>query len=308
MKNYFKELFNKFLRNQRLIPVIDINQNKLLAETRRWQMESELISSLKVGVSEKNVFGDRKLIVSLTSYGRRLYDVAYTIQSLMRQTVKPNKIILWIDEEDKNNIPAILNQLCSRGLEIRITPERIRSYKKLYHSLIEFPNDVIITVDDDIIYEFDLIERLVDDYIKHPNCICSLRCHRILFDSDGTLMPYNNWQWYYKDPSESSLNFLTGIGGVLYPPHSLDHEVLNIDAFTKLAPYADDVWFFCMAIKNGTKIRKVASRNPSGNDFVENFAFHDEGLQQLNTKGECMNDKQLRSVLNKYDLQPLIHE
>lgn len=298
-------LFKKFLRNQRLIPIIDQNQYKILAEVRRWQMEETICKSTHLGISDIAVLVDKQLIVSLTSYGRRLYDVVYTVESIMRQTLKPNRIILWIDEKDAGNIPLALQRQQSRGLEIIVTPENIRSYKKLYHSLVKFPNDIIITVDDDVIYEYDLIERLVNAYKETPDVICAARCHRVKLDKGG-LLPYNQWQWHFREPSVSKLNFLTGVGGVLYPPHSLDPEVTNIEAFTSLAPTADDVWFYCMAIKNGTRIRKIATRDIGGDDYIENYAFHDEGLMQVNTKGECLNDRQLRAVINCYDLLPLI--
>lgn len=302
----FKELFSKWIRNQRLIPVIDINQGRLLSETRRWQMESELIQSRESGISHENVFEDKRLIVSLTSYGRRLYDVPYTIQSIMRQTQKPNRIILWIDSNDEENIPIMLKKLQSRGLEIRVTPEEIRSHKKLYHSLVEFPDDVIVTMDDDVIYEYDLLERLASAYRTHPNSICACRVHRVTFEKDGKILPYKSWQWNYKKSDESYLNFLTGVGGVLYPPHSLAVEVLDIDKFKELCPLADDVWYYCMALKKHTPIYKIPTRQPSGTDYVENFAFHDEGLMQVNTKGECLNDRQLKATMNHYKLWPVI--
>ncbi len=308
MKFNLFSLFKKLINNQRLIPVIFQNQYRMLAEVRRWQMEDYILNDTSNGTTTTPVFKDRSLIVSLTSYGRRLYDVAYTIESIMRQTLKPNKIILWIDEADKYSIPATLVKLQDRGLEIRVTPEKIRSYKKLYHSLKEFPDDIIITFDDDIIYEYDLIERLVNAYKETPDHICAARCHRIKFSQGNSLLPYNSWDWHYKTPSISHLNFLTGVGGVLYPPHSLDEEVLNIQAFTTLAPSADDVWFYCMAVKKGTKIRKVATRHLGGDDYVENYAFHSEGLMQINTKGECLNDSQLKAVVDNYNLMPLLKD
>ena len=104
-------LLQKFIRNQRLIPVIATMQDKMLAEMRRWQLEEAIINCTQPGVAEEAVLDDKRLIVSLTSYGRRLYDVAYTVESIMRQTLKPNKIVLWIDESDKDNIPiALRNQ------------------------------------------------------------------------------------------------------------------------------------------------------------------------------------------------------
>lgn len=302
------KLAKKLINYLRLIPVIEYNQHRILSEIRRWQMEDKILTESTSGISDISIFKDREIVASLTSYGRRLYDIAYTIESIMRQTLKPNRIILWIDETDKNNIPSILQKLQNRGLEIRVTPENIRSYKKLYHTLKEFPNDIIITFDDDIIYEYDLIERLVTAYKETPDCICAARCHRVLFSKNGTLKPYNAWEWHYKKTSISKLNFLTGVGGVLYPPYSLDDEVTNIEAFTSLAPTADDVWFYCMAIKKGTKIRKIATRNLGGDDYVENYAFHTEGLMQVNTKGKCLNDPQLKAVIDKYNLMPLLKD
>lgn len=309
-----KSIIAKFQRNQRLIPVIDLNQHKMLAEMRRWQIEESLLRRISadakeqdvIGIAEQPVFGDKKLIISLTSYGRRLYDVCYTIESIMRQTVRSNKIVLWIDEADRNNIPNSLKALTHCGLEIIVTPENIRSYKKLYHSLLKYPEDVIVTVDDDLIYEFDLLERLVGAYRETPDAICAARCHRVRFDSEGNLLPYNQWKWHYRNPSISGLNFLTGVGGVLYPPHSLAQEVTDMDTFTTLAPTADDVWFYFMAIKNRTLIRKIATRNPGGDDYMENYAFHDEGLMQVNTKGECLNDVQIRAVADHYKLNDLL--
>ena len=42
--------------------------------------------------------------------------------------------------------------------------------------------------------------------------------------------------------------------GVLYPPHTLYSDVSREDLFIRLAPDADDVWFWAMAVLNGTKI------------------------------------------------------
>jgi len=46
--------------------------------------------------------------------------------------------------------------------------------------------------------------------------------------------------------------------------------VLNREVFTSICPTADDVWFNAMAIKKGTPIRKVVTRNTAGNDYLSN--------------------------------------
>ena len=49
--------------------------------------------------------------------------------------------------------------------------------------------------------------------------------------------------------------FFTGLGGVLYPPNSLDIRVLNEEKFSMLCPSGDDIWFWGHALLKGTKIK-----------------------------------------------------
>ena len=52
-------------------------------------------------LSEKQ---DQDIIVTLTSYGKRVKGSAvYTIYSLLKQTVRPNRIVLWLDEKEYRN-------------------------------------------------------------------------------------------------------------------------------------------------------------------------------------------------------------
>ena len=95
-----------------------------------------------------------KLIVSLTSFPARIELVWMTIASLMNQTMKPKKIILWLSEEQfqtEESIPQTLLALRKRGLEIRFC-EDIKPHKKYFHTMQEYPDDIVVTVDDDIFY------------------------------------------------------------------------------------------------------------------------------------------------------------
>ena len=79
-----KSLLKKLIYTKTLLPVIDSQITRNLAEQRRWLLESEMLTDTRPGVTDEKLLGSGDLIVSLTSYGRRLYDVAYTIQSIMR--------------------------------------------------------------------------------------------------------------------------------------------------------------------------------------------------------------------------------
>ena len=117
------------LRKSRNAPFQQL-QSKLLYENRANQLADLIFSCNCQGVANDK-YGNEKIIVSLTTYGKRIYDVALSIESIMQGSMKPNKIILWIDKSWKGKgLPLALQRQQSRGLEINFCKD-IRSYTKL---------------------------------------------------------------------------------------------------------------------------------------------------------------------------------
>jgi hypothetical protein len=240
------------------------------------------------------------LIVSLTTYYKRFHVVHLAIESLMNQTVKPDKIILWLKKEEliNNKIPKKLLKLKSRGLNIRIVNENIKSYAKLIYSLKEFPTSDIITADDDVIYQKNFIEGLYKKHQAFPKHIVAYRCSVMQKHSIDKLTPY--LEWVTPENSIASFNlFPTGIGGVLYPPNSLSNKTLNKKLFTELAPLADDIWFKAMALLNNTKTIIVGKESMGMFEIIPDS--QEEALHHINN-GENKNDEQLKKVFDYFDL------
>lgn len=234
------------------------------------------------GVSDNSYF-PYPVIVSLTSYGRRLLDVCFAVESIMQQSFLPNRIVLWLDPDDIRNLPEALKLQQDRGLEIRPRDPRLRSYNKLLPMLAEAPDAAIITIDDDAIYDFDLVERLIKAHRADPRAIFSPMSHQMVVRHNGTLAPYNSWDTTSVQPGgETPYTFFMGGSGTLYPPHSLDPRVADAEAAMRCAPTADDVWFNVAARAAGTPIRKIATRRPDGIDFIANRDYLDNGLANIN--------------------------
>ena len=249
------------------------------------------------GVTDEK-YHDKDIIVSLTTYGDRLYEVYLTIESIMQQTMKPNRIVLWLEDSLKNaDLPIVLKRQQERGLEIKYC-EDLRSYKKLIPSLEAFPDDVIITIDDDNFYHFDLLENFINAFRKNPNLIYCSRAHKIKLKNKNKLRAYKHWIHNYQGQEASLLIFPTGSGGVLYPPGCLNKEVTNKKIFLDICRYADDVWFKAMALLNDTKARKVYSHKYG--EF-NNRNAQTSSLSEINID-KSMNDAQLKAVFDKYNL------
>ena len=193
------------------------------------------------------------IIVSLTSYRERFKDLPITLYSLLNQSLKPDRIILWLNEdcEDLAYLPYEITQFIKNGLEIRFVKD-IGSYTKVIPAFKEFKRSIILTADDDIYYPKDWLEKLYLSYIAHPEDIHVHRAHRA-----NLSLPYEKWEKHVNEESARFDNFLTGVGGVLYPPNCFTNEVLREDIFLKSAPKADDIWLWIMAVVHNRKIRVV---------------------------------------------------
>jgi len=258
------------------------------------------INSINPGISGDK-YCDKEIIISLTTYGKRLYEVYLTIESIMQQTLKPNKIVLWLSYDLENTeLPIVLKNQQKRGLEIRFCKD-IRSYTKLIPSLKTFPEAVIITIDDDILYNFDLIENLFNAYLKNKGIIHCTRMHRMKLLKQNTIEKYDKWFYESESLDFSSKNFPTGIGGVLYPPNCFNEEVFNETVFLDICKYADDVWFKAMALYNGTMSQKILTHNKNGNDYFINKISQYTSLSSINS-GMQLNDIQIKAVFDKYNL------
>ena len=267
---------------------------------RKIDLENKILNYTEMGVVPAQP-GCKQIIVSLTTHGKRLWDVCFAIESLMQQTVKPNRIVLWLDEKLKDSpLPLALVKQSARGLEIRYTRD-LKPYTKLIPALKEFPEDVIITVDDDMAYDFDVIEKLTNAYKAEPDCIHACLLKAMTFDKNGQLTGYNSWK---NSTSTRGQHLIMGVGGVLYPPHTLSSEVMNEEVFTSICPTADDVWFTAMALLNNTPINKVVTRDFNGNEFVYNDSVQDTGLWFINRDGA--NDNQIKAVYSRYGIYDLI--
>lgn len=216
-----------------------------------------------------------ELIVSLTSFPARIHTVEKTIRTLLSQTLKPDRVILWLAEEQfpnkENDLPRALIALKNYGLTIEFC-EDLRSYKKIIPALAKYPDAIIITADDDIYYAPDTVETLYTSYLEDKNAI---HAHRVKHTKliDGKIRKCT------KTPLKSYFNRQIGYGAVLYPPHSLDKKVTDKAVFKKLLPTHDDVWLWAMAVLNHIPV-KVVKGDKESVIYVENTQQY--GLCKIN--------------------------
>lgn len=239
------------------------------------------------------------VIVSLTSIPSRLASLHLVIRSLLLQKSRPEKILLWLHKDLSEKIPRKLAQLIGDCFEIRYV-EFTCSHRKLVHALQEFPDKILVTCDDDLMYDSTWLERLYEDHQEFPHDVIAHECREISYTADGKLNPYHAWKTQQQPGVTSVWMMPIGYGGVLYPPHKLHDDVTRSDLYLALAPRADDLWFKAMSYLKGTTTRR--SRKP-GKKPTPILGSQKVSLKHTNVR-ENGNFEQWKAICDHYQIHP----
>lgn len=237
------------------------------------------------------------VIVSLTSYPPRIAHVWYTVESILRQNALPDRIIIVLstDEFPDHTLPARLEAQRQRGLEVMWVDGNTRSYKKLLPVLDAYPEAVIVTIDDDVVYQSSFLGDLLEAHQATPRDVLGHRGWEVQLD-----LPYRQWiRATTSTPRHRTL--LTGVGGILYPPGALAGTVADTDAAMNLCPTNDDLWFWACAVSKGTRIRRIADGRREPYNRIEHHPS--SSLWEINVVGG-QNDVQLSRVVDHFGIAP----
>lgn len=243
---------------------------------------------------------DQKVIVSLTSFPGRINDVWIVVECLLRQSYKPDKIILWLSKEQfpDFHLPQSLLDQKYRGLQINFVEDDFRSHKKYLYAFETFPNAKVITVDDDLYYDRHLVRNLIELKERFPSDVVTNRAHQITFGVDGRINSYAKWKHNIDFISPSYYMVQTGGFGTLYSKDDLSFSYNDIEIIKQLIPFADDLWLKTQTLLTSKKI-------------VTNSRYNKDPITVKNSQLEKLvntnvinggNDTQFRVVLDYFKL------
>ncbi|WP_062194459.1 glycosyltransferase family A protein [Caldimonas taiwanensis] len=236
-----------------------------------------------------------ELVLSLTSFPGRFPVLHLTLMSLLGQTVKPDHVVLWVDEAYADLVPPKVRSLQDHGLSIRTWPQDIKSYMKIIPSLARWPEATFVTADDDICYWPTWLEELLAASAHRPGHVVCHRAHRVLRDDAGRLRAYRDWRWSVEEPACGDDLFFTGVGGVLYPAGSLQRCAAEGDRYRALAPHGDDIWLNWMTRLQGYGVFTTGR----GQRLVSWLGSQRSGLYRHNVRGHG-NDEALQHMTQVY--------
>ena len=168
----------------------------------------------------------KNLIISLTTSMEAIKSllVDRLIKSILEQTVIQFKIILSINKEYVNYLSDSLKLLIKNNtIELIYIKEDLHYLNKYYYIPNKYKKNILVVVDDNIIFEKNAIENLLKSYILNPNAVSARRVYKMTFNNKGHLMPFNLWiKDYNREKRPKFYLFAIHGEGALFPPNALN--------------------------------------------------------------------------------------
>ena len=203
---------------------------------------------------ENNVIRHPKLIVSMASYPKRFEYCKRTLDSILHQTIIELVDTVYINIDDNLSSEDVAKyeslKKYSPKIKIRICPAKWRSANKLVWTYKEHHDDIIFCFDDDKNYPLTAMERLYEEWERHPDCIVAEEVNPYTIDSDGVK---------YIDDVDIKLkqrDFAKYLSNnCLFPPNCFSDLLFDFDKFQYVTQgNHDELWFWIVSTLMGVRV------------------------------------------------------
>lgn len=194
---------------------------------------------------------NERIIISLTSWRPRLGNLPIVLDSIFNQTLLPDLVVLNLADDEV--LPdKIQEYLDAHKVEINRVPDT-RVYKKLIPTVKKYPNDVVISIDDDFLYPLGMIQDFWNIHQQYPDfpvsgnrivafgmqghCGCASLTKASYF---GVYLDYIDSELIENCPSDDTVYaFFATMNGHPYI-RTVNEYYLNMESVYPVEPYSDD--------------------------------------------------------------------
>lgn len=234
----------------------------------------------------------------MATMSSRMARLKENLPSIINQSYNFDKLIINIDDnitEEEYSFYLELKKEDER-IEIKKRDSKLRSYKKLLPVLPEYPDDVIITIDDDIYYPKDCFKYLVEQYEKTPDCIIAHETNPILINKEKNYVDFIIG-FDIKLLQKSWPKYLSGCA--LFPPHVFDGtDIFDIEKMMYCTKgLHDELWFWVNSTLNGVMV--------VGLNYVRSFEpevltpYNEDEFRLANINAKNSQNKEYMDAINE---------
>lgn len=213
-------------------------------------------------------YNGEKYIVSFTSFPARFNMVAKMLYYFLKQNIDNRfHICCTLYKDDYEKLSGDFKLFVDNDIiEVIIADKNLCPHLKYFYAMKKYWDKPIITVDDDRLYDINILNALVNKYesLNYKSIVST--CAPCMSITRNKIDLHTKWcvPWRRLKPNAKSyIAMAEGFGGVLYPPKcfaNLDDEIKDINKCL----YHDDLFLKVLAIKNVVPVTQI-------NGTLENF-------------------------------------
>lgn len=198
------------------------------------------------------MINNKKIILSMATMPCRKERLKENLPSIYSQSYDFDVLILNVNNNVTDEDMNWYNELSNSYDKIMVNKceDKWKSCNKLLPTLKMYPDDIIITIDDDIFYPKDCIKELIMQYLKTPDCIVAHEINPLKI-IDNKINYDNGYDIKLKQKEWGK--YLTGCA--LFPPHIFDNtELYDYDKMIYCTDgIHDELWFWINSTLNGVQ-------------------------------------------------------
>ena len=210
--------------------------------------------------TKSSAFNIPEVTISLTSYAKRFPYLFRTLQRLLYISKGRAAIEVHLFANDFDLLNSKLLGLRKRGIKYIKHDKDLKVFLKL-SSVDTFNGTPIITVDDDVFYQRDFLEKLIDASNNYPGTVIGLRGFKPIVKKSCEFDSYRNWKAVSGKDTNSNCVFLTGVGGILYPPEVIAASIIKPEEGFNICPNNDDLYLYFKLHQREIPIFALSSKN-----------------------------------------------
>lgn len=238
------------------------------------------------------------IIVSIYASEAQSKMLPITLYSLLNQTIKPDRLILWLDDSqiDLNVLPYEITQFIKNGLEICLV-NGLGSYTAIMSSLKRYDDSINVFAENGYYYDRDWLKKLYVSYISYSKDVQVHKAHLIKMKNRKENFLEVDWGNIVEKESAEFTNYIDKSGGILLPPKIFSSEVLREDVFFKYLPNNIELWIWVMSLVHNRRIRVV--KNHMKFILPVNFKFNSVRKNEIKNKNDAFQ-YQMENMLKFY--------
>lgn len=256
------------------------------------------------------------VIISLTTTSGRLHLCKSALFSLVTQSLTPTKVVLnlssmaYLKDEGIHDLKMIdyllegIDESLKEIIHINWV-DNTGPYRKLIPTLkAAKSNDIIVTADDDIIYNNDWLKLLLQDFNAENMLVHAGRVRRIKKSSLGSETGYIYWPIVKEKTIIDNDWVITFGGGAVLYRGWFSEKLISDSAYLDIAPTNDDLWYTKLCKISNLRVRIIPEALNSLNFIRHNDGLENENLPKAKTNSflSKLKYKHLDRRLNYYKI------